>query len=666
MRRGSKASLQHVACPARVGRAADPVPAVEPPISSDILAILYTSGTTGPAKGVLCPHAQYHWWGVHSAEVLGVGAGDVLCTTLPLFHINALNTFAQASLAGARVVFEPRFSASGSGRRCSRASASVVYLLGAMVPILLAQPARRRSARTACASASGRACRRRRGGVPRAHRRPAARRLRLDRDQLRHRQRARFAAPRLHGLAAAGLRGARGRRARRRVAGRARRASWCCAPTSRSPSPAATSASPRRPSRPGATSGSTPATAWCATPTAPSASSTASRTRSAAAARTSRRGRSSRCCMSHPAVAAVAVYPVRSELAEDEVMARRGRCATARRSSRPSWRASAKRVCRTSRCRATSSWSPTCRAPRTARCRSTSCASAACTAGRVGPAGHGRGRALRWPILERRARDPALARGRALAGGQSRRCCRRCATARACTRACTPPCPARAALAADLAALPFTLKDDLRAAQEAASATSRSATTRPRPGRHRPGDLVVGHDRRPLYYALTARDVEMFADAIANVWFTAGIRRDDVVAHLVGLPMVAGGLPYADGFRRIGATLCWLGGFPTERILREMRRLRVTALLATTSFALHLAEQLGRGRPRDGMPRPDKVLGGGEPGLGQPESAPAHRAAWALAPARDHGPRRRDAVDVGRCEPRTACTSTLSATWRWS
>ena len=62
------------------------------------LAILYTSGTTGPSKGVICPHAQYYWWGVNSADVLGVGAGDVLCTTLPLFHINALNTFAQALL----------------------------------------------------------------------------------------------------------------------------------------------------------------------------------------------------------------------------------------------------------------------------------------------------------------------------------------------------------------------------------------------------------------------------------------------------------------------------------------------------------------------------------------------------------------------------------------
>src|SRR4029079_2808166 len=79
----------------------------------DTLAIIYTSGTTGPSKGVMCPHAQYYWWGIHSGHLLGVGADDVLCTTLPLFHINALNTFAQALLSGARMALEPRFSASG-------------------------------------------------------------------------------------------------------------------------------------------------------------------------------------------------------------------------------------------------------------------------------------------------------------------------------------------------------------------------------------------------------------------------------------------------------------------------------------------------------------------------------------------------------------------------
>jgi crotonobetaine/carnitine-CoA ligase len=103
------------------------------------LAILYTSGTTGPAKGVICTHAQYYWWGHNTADILGVGAHDVLCTTLPLFHINALNTFAQACLTGCHAVFEARFSASEFWATMRAREATVVYLLGAMVPILLAQ-----------------------------------------------------------------------------------------------------------------------------------------------------------------------------------------------------------------------------------------------------------------------------------------------------------------------------------------------------------------------------------------------------------------------------------------------------------------------------------------------------------------------------------------------
>jgi phenylacetate-coenzyme A ligase PaaK-like adenylate-forming protein len=167
---------------------------------------------------------------------------------------------------------------------------------------------------------------------------------------------------------------------------------------------------------------------------------------------------------------------------------------------------------------------------------------------------------------------------------------------------------------ADLQALPFTLKDHIRAAQEGASDAQPFGANQAVPQR----DIVQvlsssGTTGAPMYYALTARDVEAFTDAIATTWFTAGLRADDSVAHLVGLPMVAGGLPYADGFRRVGATLCWLGGFPTERILREMRRLRCTAVLATTSFGLYLAGQWE-------LPSPlNKVLCGGEPGLNQPE-----------------------------------------------
>jgi len=174
---------------------------------------------------------------------------------------------------------------------------------------------------------------------------------------------------------------------------------------------------------------------------------------------------------------------------------------------------------------------------------------------------------------------------------------------------------------ADLSELPFTLKDHIRDAQDRSSASEPFGANQSAPL----SDIVQavsssGTTGRPLYYALTACDIDVWADAIANNFFTAGVRRSDVVAHLVGLPMVAGGLPYADGFRRIGATLCWLGGFPTDRILREMRRLRTSALLATTSFGLYLTEQWDAvGRETGVSSALRTVLCGGEPGLNQPE-----------------------------------------------
>ena len=135
---GNDGTVERYRClsfpPPQKGAAPHPI---EP---GDTFAILYTSGTTGLSKGVCCPHAQYFWWAVYTGDLIGVREGDVLMTTLPMFHTNALNAFFQALLNGATLVVEPRFSASGFMPALARHNATVTYVLGAMVPMLLAQP----------------------------------------------------------------------------------------------------------------------------------------------------------------------------------------------------------------------------------------------------------------------------------------------------------------------------------------------------------------------------------------------------------------------------------------------------------------------------------------------------------------------------------------------
>ena len=104
------------------------------------LAILMTSGTTGISKGVVCPQGQFIQWGDSVGELLNLTPNDVAYTCLPLFHTNALNGVIQSFIHGSRFHVGGRFSVSRFWERIRDAEATVTYLLGATVSMLLIRP----------------------------------------------------------------------------------------------------------------------------------------------------------------------------------------------------------------------------------------------------------------------------------------------------------------------------------------------------------------------------------------------------------------------------------------------------------------------------------------------------------------------------------------------
>jgi len=111
-------------------------------LASDPQYIMYTSGTTGPSKGVISPHSQAHGVGRSLAQNFGYRPDDVLYTCLPLFHGNALWYSAYAALwADCALAVSPRFSASSFWDEIRAAGATQFNSLGAMTNILLRAPA---------------------------------------------------------------------------------------------------------------------------------------------------------------------------------------------------------------------------------------------------------------------------------------------------------------------------------------------------------------------------------------------------------------------------------------------------------------------------------------------------------------------------------------------
>ncbi|MDI6844241.1 MAG: phenylacetate--CoA ligase [Anaerosomatales bacterium] len=135
----------------------------------------------------------------------------------------------------------------------------------------------------------------------------------------------------------------------------------------------------------------------------------------------------------------------------------------------------------------------------------------------------------------------------------------------------------------DLPKLPFTLKDDLRAAypygmfaaplRDIVRVHASSGTT---------GQItVVGYTRG---------DVDRWADLMARTLVSAGATPDDVIQVSYGYGLFTGGLGVHYGSERLGATTIPISGGNTKRQVQVLKDFGVTGLGATPSYALLIGE----------------------------------------------------------------------------
>jgi crotonobetaine/carnitine-CoA ligase len=106
-------------------------------MASDPYAILFTSGTSGPSKGVLMPHNIALANGEIFCRVIGFTESDRFYCPLPLFHALAQYTCTMAAMtSGASIVLVERFSASRFWSDVRNHGCTVFPYTGGLVPML--------------------------------------------------------------------------------------------------------------------------------------------------------------------------------------------------------------------------------------------------------------------------------------------------------------------------------------------------------------------------------------------------------------------------------------------------------------------------------------------------------------------------------------------------
>ena len=136
---------------------------------------------------------------------------------------------------------------------------------------------------------------------------------------------------------------------------------------------------------------------------------------------------------------------------------------------------------------------------------------------------------------------------------------------------------------ADLAALPFMVKSDLR------DAYPFGLFARPRETLARL-HASSGTTGKPTVVGYTSGDIDTWSDLMARCFAAAGARRGDVVHNAYGYGLFTGGLGAHYGGERFGATVVPMSGGSTERQVALIVDFGARVLCATPSYALAIAE----------------------------------------------------------------------------
>lgn len=116
-------------------------PGAEPanlPLPTDLGALMFTSGTSGGSKAVMCTNHYLYFFPACVADALELTTEDVLSTPLQICHVAALHNFADAGLhAGTTVHLKTYFSASSYWDEIAADGATFTMLMGQMASMVL-------------------------------------------------------------------------------------------------------------------------------------------------------------------------------------------------------------------------------------------------------------------------------------------------------------------------------------------------------------------------------------------------------------------------------------------------------------------------------------------------------------------------------------------------